>query len=256
MKEVITVLYRKHNYLNKDIPYLISNEIVEYDMQSAGFNILKKYKLISDIKLKYLETLGKKHRQIQIGLYIKEDKELGKALNEKFIEVRQWFFENNYITDEDVLSIKKDAIVTLKRCHVTEFDNIIFVEKNIYTSYYYMNKYEFYYNKDIVHVKGISDDLVKLHTEYMLDFLYNFFKMNEISARKRVIDLLKSFSEAYKTRDLDIGYYRELNSDSLFRLNESLFGNTMGLKIMGDIDKVDIGYNFNRYLVPLISILV
>jgi hypothetical protein len=252
----MSTLYQRHNYLNKDIEYIISNEIIEYDIQSAGFNIMKKFKLLDDHKIKYLESLGKKQRQIQIGLYQRQDRSLVKALNEKFVEVRKWFFENNNIKDENVLSIKKDAIMMTRRCFETQWDNITFAEKNIYTSYYYLNKYEFYYNKNGIDVKGISDDLLKLHEEYMLDFLYNFFTMNEISNRKKVIELLKDFSYYYKKKQLDIGYYRELNSQSLFKINERLFGQMIGLQRIGNVDKVDIEYNYMKYVVPLISILV
>jgi hypothetical protein len=252
----MSTLYQRHNYLNKDIEYIVSNEIIEYDIQSAGFNIMKKYKLLDEQKIRYLESLGKKQRQIQIGLYQREDRTLVKRLNEKFVEVRQWFFENNDIQDEDILAIKKDAIMTTKRCFNTEFGNIVFAEKNIYTSYYYLNNYEFYYNKDTVDVKGISDELLELHDEYMLDFLYNFFRMNEISSRKKVIGLIKDFSYYYKRRELDINYYRELNSQSLFKINEKLFGEKIGLKYTKDKESIDIGYNYMNYVVPLISILV
>jgi hypothetical protein len=172
------------------------------------------------------------------------------------VEVRKWFFENNDIKDEDILSIKKDAIMTTKRCFVTEFDNIIFAEKNIYTSYYYLNNYEFYYNRDKIDVKGIGDDLLELHQEYMLDFLFNFFRMNEISKRKSVIDLLKDFAYNYKKKELDVDYYRELNSQSLFKIHERLFGEKIGLKYTKEKDSLDISYNYMNYVVPLISILV
>jgi len=250
------MLYERHNYLNKNIAYLVSNEIVEYDIKSAGFNIMKRYKLLEDYKISYLERLNKKQRQIQIGLYIKNDKELGKTLNEKFVEVRRWFFEQNNIQDDDVLSIKKDAIITLKRCLNTQLDNLEFIEKNIYTSYYYLNNMEFYYNRDNIHVKGISDELLELHKEYMLDFLHDFFKMNEISKRKKVVELLNDFAFYYKDRKLEMGYYRELNKQSLFRLRDNLFNNTLGIKDVGDISKIDIGYNYFNYVVPLISILI
>jgi hypothetical protein len=250
------MLYERHNFLNKNIEYLVSNEIIEYDIKSAGFNLIKKYKLLDESKVNYLESLGKKQRQVQIGLYQRNDVELKKNLNDKFIEIRKWFFEQNNIEDDDVLSIKKDAIVTLRRCLVTEFDNIQFIEKNVYTSYYYLNELEFYYNKDVIHVKGISDDLLELHGEYMLDFLHNFFLMNEISKKKKVIELIKDFSHYYKARKLEIGYYRELSKQSLFRLNESLFKNTLGIKDIGDVQSIDIGYNYIHYIIPLISILV
>ena len=252
----MSTLYKKHSYLNKDVEYIIANEIIEYDIQSAGFNIMKKYKLLDDDKIRYLETLGKKQRQIQIGMYQRQDRTLVKKFNEKFMEVRKWFFENNNIEDDHILSVKKDAIITTKRCFELEFDNILFAEKNIYTSYYYLNNYEFYYNKDTIDVKGIGDDLLELHKEYMLDFLYNFFKMNEIADRKKVIELIKDFAYYYKNKELNIGYYRELNTQSLFKIHERLFGEKVGLQYTKEKNNIDISYNYMNYVVPLISILV
>lgn len=249
-------LYQRHNYLNKDVQYLISNEIIEYDIQSAGFNIMKKYKLLDDAKIRYLETLEKKQRQIQIGLYQRQDRNLVKALNDKFVEVRKWFFENNNISDDDVLSIKKDAIYVTKRCNETEFDNIIFAEKNVYTSYYFFNRYEFYYNKDTMDVKGISDDLLELHHDYMLNVLYNIFRMNEVSSRKKVIQLITEFAQYYKSRQLDVGFYRELNYQSLYRLYSTVQGQVMGISDIADKKQLDIGYNYMNYIVPMITILV
>lgn len=252
----MSTLYQRHNYLNKDVDYIVSNEIIEYDLQSAGFNLIKKFELIDKPKIRYLETMGKKQRQIQIGLYQKEDKTLVRRLNDKFIEARKWFFENNNLEDKDILSIKKDAIITTKRCLNTEWDNLNFIEKNHYTSYYHLNNFEFYYNKEDVHVKGIGDDLLLLHYDYMLDFLYQFFKMNEISERKRVIDFIKEFSYYYKERKLEIGYYRELNRKSLFRSNEELFGQALGIKHIGDKNLINIDYNYIHYVIPLVSMLI
>jgi len=250
------LLYNRHNYLNKDIEFLVSNEIVEYDIQSAGFNLLKHYKLVSPDKIEYLETLEKKERQIQIGLYQKADKQLAHMINEKFVEVRKWFFEQNELIDEDILSIKKDAIITFKRCLITELDNIKFIEKNVYTSYYYLNKIEFYSNSNVIHVKGINDDLLNLHIEYMLEFLHTFFKMNEVVKRKKLIEYLKEFSLYYKKKQLNIGYYRELNKQSLFRLNDSLFASPIGITNIGDVNQLNINYNYLNYVLPLINILI
>lgn len=183
--------------------------------------------------------------------------ELKKVFKEKFIEIRKWFFEQNDIKDEEVLSIKKDAIFTLKRCLNTEYDNINFIEKNIYTSYYRINKNEFYYNKNNIAVKGISDELLVHHNNYMLDFLSIFFKMNEISKRKKIIELMKEFSYYYKNRNLEIGYYRELNKDCLFRLKNELYNeNVLVDNYFGDINNLEIYYNYTNYIIPLISILI
>jgi len=253
----MSFLFKKHFYLNKNIEYLISNEIIEYDIKSAGFNIIKKFNLLDSNKINYLETLDRKQKQVQIGLYMKNYKELFKRLNEKFIEVREWFFNNNNLKDEDILSIKKDAIIVTKRCLVTELDNISFIEKNIYTSYYYLNENEFYYNNSIIDVKGISDTTLEYHRQYMLDFLHTFFKMNELSKRKRVVEFLKDFIDYYKRRKLYIEYYRELNIQSLFRLNDPKYNKEIiGVKDTSYVNDININYNFIHYLVPLISILI
>lgn len=249
-------LYEKHNYLNKDIDYLISREIIEYDIQSAGFNLVKKYNLLDKSKIDYLESLSKDQRHVMLGIYQKNDKDFANALNEKFVDIRRLFFETNDIKPDDVLGIKKDAIITLRRCYNTEFDNVIFAEKHLYTSYFYMNKIEFYLASDRLDVKGISDERLELHKEYMLDFLQRIFKMLEISQKKQVISNLKEFSYYYKEKLLHPGYYRELNKDSLYRMKLIVAGDILGLEAFTKIEDVDISYNYMNYVVPLINILL
>lgn len=252
----MSTLYNKHNYLNKNINYIISNEIIEYDIKSAGFNIMKYFNLLDKDKIKKLEFLDKKQRQIQIGLYKKYDKSLSNKENERFKDIRKWFFEVNNLSDDDIISIKKDAIITTKRCLNTQLDNIEFVEKNIYTSYYYIDKKEFYYNKNTVDVKGINDEKLIQHREYMLDFLYTLFKMNEISKRNKIIDYIKEFSHYYKRKKLNVNYYRELNEESLFRLNSELYKNIIGSNSINDVSLLDISYNYLHFVIPLMRILV
>lgn len=250
------MLYKKHNYLNKNIQYLVSNEIIEYDIQSAGFNLIKKFNLMGSDQIQYLEALPKKRRQIHIGLAMKKDKELVQKLNAKFVEAREWFFVQNELKEDDILSIKKDAIFTLRRCHELEWDNIQFAEKNIYTSYYYMNGFEFYYNRECLDVKGISDERLEHHKEYMLDFISTFCRSHEIGTRKGIIELLLEFSHHYRHRNLEMGYYRELNKDSLFRFHDKYQGSIIGFENVSSLDNIDIGYNYAKYFVPLINLLV
>ena len=109
-------LYKRHNYTDKYNELLIGNEIYEYDIKSAGFNLIKRNKLIDDYKIKRLESLPKKVRQIQIGLMTRADKKLKDDLNNAFIDIRREFFEANRLEDDHILSIKKDAIFTFKPC--------------------------------------------------------------------------------------------------------------------------------------------
>lgn len=249
-------LYEKHNYLNKDIDYLISREIIEYDIKSAGFNLVKKYGLLDEKKIQHLESLNREQRHIAIGLYQRNDNEFKEALNEKFVEIRRLFFQSNNLSSDDILSIKKDAIVTLRVCDNLEFDNILFVPKNTYTSYFYMNKFEFYLGDDILDIKGISDEKLKLHEDYMVDFLKKILKMLEISSRRQTIMNLKEFINYYKNKQLHYGYYRELNRDSLFKLNKSFLHDLVGMTDFTKIEDIDISYNYMNYLVPIMNILL
>jgi hypothetical protein len=234
----------------------VSQEIIEYDIKSAGFNLIKKYKLLNDKKIEHLESLDKKKRQIMIGLYEKNDKELKKNLNLAFVDARRIFFESNNLQDDDILSIKKDAIITTKRCDKLIFDNVEFVEKHIYTSYYYINKFEFYLGTTGIDVKGINDEKLELHKDFMLDFLFKIFKMMETTSREIIIKNIKEFSYYYKTKQLEIGYYRELNKDSLFKLHHTLLKTMVGVVDTDDVSDIDINYNFMHYIIPIINLLI
>ncbi|MFN4245856.1 MAG: hypothetical protein ACK4F9_06920 [Brevinematia bacterium] len=250
-------IYKYHNYLNKDIVLLVNREITEYDMESAGFNIIKNFNLLPLEEIYKLEKMDKKSRHIEIGMIQKQNKELVSKMSEMFIYLRKKFIEENKLNDEDILSIKKDAIITLKRCKNTYIEGITFREKNIYSSYYYINKYEFYYNKTQLHVKGINDEKLKLHENYMLEFIKTYAKMNEISPKKRTVKFVVDFSKFYKNKQLEIGFYRELNNQSLYRLKDVYFdGEFIGVENIKDKNYVDISYNYLNYIVPLSSLLI
>ena len=249
-------LYESHNYLNKNIEYIISNEIIEYDMKSAGFNIIKKFKLLDEKKIAHLESLPKDRRQITIGLYQRSNKDFAEELKSKFVEMRKMFFEANELSDDLVLSIKKDAIITTQRCYNVRFDNVEFAEKHVYTSYYYLSKFELYVGPDGIDLKGISDDKLKYHKDYMLDFLFRFLKLVEVGSQRQIISNLTQFANYYKSKGLDVGYYRELNADSLFKLNKTFIGDLVGVQDVDSVDNIDISFNYMKFIVPLIRLLV
>lgn len=250
-------IWEKTLFLNKDIEYLINDSIIEYDIKSGGFNVCKKFKLLPPDKIEKLEGMNKKDRQIQLGWYQKWDKTLSKRMNEGFKECRRLFFEANHLKDEDTLSIKKDAIFTLKECEYRVFGNIEFRPKNNYTSYYLLNDKEFYYNRNTLDVKGISDENLLRHKEYMLNFLSNIFRCFENSSEDFIRKTLREFADYYKNRALEIGYYRELNEWSVFRImDEYLFDDNIGLVYTNEIGKIDIRYNYINYIIPLIRLLV
>lgn len=254
-------IYKRHFYINKDIDQKVNEEIIEYDMKSAGLSIIKSGKLLDERMISLLEILPKDQRSIKIGNLQKKNKELTRALNEGFEYYRKVFLESNNVKDEDIISIKKDAIFTTKRCKNMEFDYVKFSDKNVYTSYYFFpgnTQIELYYNKNKLDVKGINNDKVKLHDKYMCDFFKRYAYMNEQSTKSNLIKFIKEFSYFYKTRNLDKNYYREFNVNSRFRLYEQITKMDVSVDNVDsiDVEEIDIVYNYFSFLVPIIERMI
>lgn len=252
-------LYKYDKYLDDNIDYIFNKEIIEYDIKSAGLNIIKRFKLLDENKINYLSKLEKLHRDITIGKIQRKDKEFSKALMTGFKECRRMFFDANEIEDDEVLSIKKDAIFLLRTVKNTQFENIKFVNKNEYISYIRLGKYEIYHNSGKIDVKGIADETLKLHEDGMLKFLNTFFVMMESEPNeKKIKKLLSEFAYEYKNMLLPMSFYREFNEKSLFKTN---IGFESGLSsyltnINKDCDFLDISYNYLNVITPLISIVI
>lgn len=246
----------KRDLWTQNIDYIINANIYEYDMRGAGINLIKYYELLNDDIIEHLETLPKKIRDITIGEMRKKDKDLNRGLSEAFTKMRKKFFLANDIKEHQILSIKMDAIFLVnKSCNKTTFKNMEFVVKNRYTSFHKFGNIEFFYRNSgrILDVKGIKDEKIPLHDEYMCKFLKDMFNLLETSSNDRIISKLKQFTKFYKGRELEHQYYRELNSDSyyslfagkdvrIFKSDEYLLG-----------FDIDISFNYLTYILPLIQ---
>lgn len=248
-------LYKKHLFVNKNYDYIVGANIKEYDMKSGGFNILISYEALSSEMIERLRAMDKTKRNVVIGKMQREDKELTKILNEGFTEYRRKFFEANNIDDMNILAIRKDAIFTVNaKVKQKSFDNIVFSSKNKYSSYYLLNGMQFLYSRarNTIDVKGIDDETLKYHENYMLAFMKKLFALNEVS-NKAACDYLYKFADDYRNKELKKGFYRELNFDSKFRIQSHYIG---GYGVVGEIVKkkdIDIMYNYNTYIRPLIN---
>ena len=135
-------LYQKVNY-TAPIDYLISKNIREYDITKSNINILLFFNKISKEQYDHFYNMDKTERNETIGKIIRDDEELKQAILDGVIEAKRMFFEANNIQDDEVLSIKNDAVFIIDRAmKYTKFGNIEFVNKNSYTSFY-----KFYKNK-------------------------------------------------------------------------------------------------------------
>lgn len=258
---MISELYKRTLYLNKDIDYLFNCEIREYDLKSAGFNLLKYFKLVPEKNLIRLEKMSKDNRQKEIGMMQRKDKGLINSLKDAFTEARKLFFKANNIEDSDILAIKKDAIFVIdKICYNTIFDNLEFRCKNTYLGYMYINKLEIYYknNKSPIELKGISDDVLEYHKDYMLDFIKEIFDKTIYTDRKYVIEFLTDFIKLYRNNELEFGYYRQLDNDSYFNVK---YDDDDTYTLIHDLDDdegmfINITYNYFNIIIPIANIFI
>ena len=253
-------LYKRTLYLNRSIPWLFGRRIVEYDIKSAGYNIIRHFKFLPDNIIEMLGRLEKHDRHVAIGKMEKKNEELKTNLKKGFQACRKKFFEANNIDDDEILSIKKDAIFLIDRIvDNTKFDTIEFVNKNEYYAFMYFNKIEFYFNDNVCDCKGIRDEKAELHQHYMLDIMGEFARLMIRGDKNKQLKFIKEVAVAYRNKELDPGYYRELNSDSLFRPSGRIkvMTNQMGYSEFDlDMKYIDISYNYTHYIIPMYQMLI
>lgn len=255
-------LYKRSLWLNKNIDFLFGMDIVEYDMHSAGLSLIKEFKLLPEEDIQVLDKMDKKSKNVKIGLYQK-DKKFAKKLLECFVEARKRFITSNKLTEENVLSVKKDAIFVIDTpINNTDFGEIHFSRKNSYTSYLRLNRLEFYINTstNIIDIKGLGqgEELEKvheLHDDYMLKFIMKFTKLRENMADKKVMtNYISNFCKKYRERKLPIGFYRELGKGNCYELFDDVMGEVISITDTSDIDNLIITSNYFNYIIPLASL--
>lgn len=216
-------LWNQKNYL-LDIEYLVATRISEYDIRKANISVLYSEGIISKDYYEYLYSADRMTRQVEVGYMIKNNPEVGKTLANGIEKYRRLFFESNNISDNDVLSIKNDAVFIINKLpNITKFGEVVeFINKNIYSSYIRLQKKEVYFRSDIINntsqidIKGISDNKLLLHRDYILTVIADIMYYIEIGEIKSAIDYLTGFYDRYIQRKLPIEYYRNFDDESKY----------------------------------------
>lgn len=266
MEEKISDLYLRDTYLNKNIDILTNQTIIEYDLKSANTSLSREYKLLPTDKIDKIADMPREDRVKTIGKLMRKDSEFKEGLKAAFVDIRKRFFEANHIQDGDILAIRKDAIFCLREVECNTFGFCKFSSKNRYTSFLRLDRLEFYYNskgkvyggKSKLDVKGINDDILIKHEEFMMEFFRTLFRHLEVSPKKTQINYLKRFIDKYKRRELEVGYYREFNQESIIRLTgrEETYDEEVFIPFENKQPELNIDYNFFNILLPIVKILV
>jgi hypothetical protein len=228
-KEVIRLgnnLYLKHNYTNRNIVYLKNNYITEYDMSNAGINILRYNNVFSQEDYDRLNSMGKLEKNILVGKFLKNNPQISEALMNEFINIRKELFEANDIGDDDILSIKKDAVFVINK----KMDNLKlnefyeFQEKNRYDSYISIDGKEFYHKPErIFDVKGFSKSVKKFHEDWLFKKVEEFVYLDGMNEKDLLFQQLIEFKYDFLNRDLPKEYYFDVVAGNyLFNANEKM----------------------------------
>lgn len=240
------------SFYTKPVLYML-NEIYEYDMSKANISILLSYGCIDQQEYDRLLSLNKKDRQISVGKMSK-NKDIIKVLIKGFEESREKFILSNNINDDEILSIKKDALFILKRACNLDFDEIHFALKNYYQIYIYCKGLEIYYGEDrddyIIDIKGINDEKLSMHQNGYLNVLSRILSMIIHGNIPDAVSEWVSFMNLYKDRKLPIQYYREFNAMSGYKLLNGYI-----IPDCNDISLINPSYNdeFNRFFLNVIT---
>ena len=247
-------LWERDSY-KTPVKALFNHRIVEYDMKSANTSIAREFGLLPEKRIRELENLPKKDREIAVGLILRDNPGYSEKQKLGFIAARKLFFTQNEILDEEVVAIKRDAIFVMRYVDNEQVtDNIDFRMKNVYSSFINLGKnIEIYYNQEGLDIKGIDDEIYKeRHSEYFGMFLYSLIRRIESSERNSYLTYLRMMFDMYKHRQLDSGYYREFNAKSQFHYLDGSYANE---EYIEDLNAVDISCNLNIIL-KLMTMLV
>lgn len=246
---MVSSLYEKKNFLT-DLPYIISTPIYEYDISKANINVLFREGVISYEECEKLKRYPREARQVYIGMMQKANPEIVKILAAGITRAKQELFEVNNIQDNEILSIKNDAVFTVGRqLQFTKFDNIEFLLKNIYSIYMRIFNIEIYFESDQLHgynvidVKGINDDKLALHTNGMLAILSDILEQLVYGNINEAINIFNSYYNSYILKQLPIEFYRTFDAYSVYVIHT--VNNAYTVNSVSNLNDIDISYNLN-----------
>lgn len=236
--------------------YIIDTHIVEYDMEKANINVLCSKGAISRETRDGLLNVPKMSREVAIGRMIRREPQLQEILAQGIMEAREVLFQKLHLKDENVLSIKNDAVYviydgvvpSIQPVQIDEF--VRFRPKGTYSSFYKIFRKEFYYDYDPVtqkeglDIKGIGDYGIETGKSFiclLCDIFYIALVQGPAAALKKCNEVYLSFIK----KEYPIEYYRRLDSQAQYDIVDlSQYCKFQAdMLAPSDIYAVDISYN-------------
>ena len=246
---IFSNLYKKDSYTIPE-SYVI-NSIYEYDISKANINILYEKGIIDDNQYNTLYNSDKKSREISVGM-MQKNVSVARALSQGFCEFRRRLFESNGIQDNEIVSIKKDAVFVTRPLINTVFGRVEFKEKNIFNMMIKLDRLEIYYGvnsvtrEHVIDIKGIKDEKIDKYENYFFNILINVFCLLVSHLYVQALDLINKYIQSYVNLELDVTAYREFNNVYMYRIKNSLYMSECVLDMHKNC--LDISCNLNLLL--------
>lgn len=251
-----STLWQKHSY-KIPLTYMIDTLLREYDLSKANISVLRDYDVLSEEQYQYFMTCPKLEREIAIGKLQGKDSKVTQILKEGIAQAKRIFMERNGIDDNEVFAIINDAMIIIGDKQINHLDvseRLKFRLDGTFTSYMRLKNIDlyYYYNRaygdERITNRGLGEQASELHRKFMIEFISEIFYSTQIDGVKTSIPLLQNVHQQYLNRELEVGYYREFNSQALYRLIDSLCPKYSGPYYQVDAieyDKsfIDISYN-------------
>lgn len=252
----IEEIMMKQNYLHPS--RYISGRIVEYDIKSANISTLRMQNIISEEDYIRLSNMPKINREIEIGLMIKNDKEIYNYIQKGIKSAKLALAKANSIDIESICRIANDAVYinSVSNLQRTKFgDYIEFKQKSEFNimltllNVIIFCKFMDDGNID-VDIKGIGDNM-DLHQNYMVNAIVSTIVILERSGIEEAINYISTLCEQYVMLRLPIEYYRTFDSNSVYltKYNNNYYNLNTGFGIkecnINNLQELDINYNYS-----------
>ena len=227
MSHYIKPLWAKDSYTIHQTYVLTS--CYEYDIKKANISILLNLGLISpELYREFYDMPDKATREIKIGLMLRDNPEMNKALSNGFKEYRRQLFEANDILPEEVIAIKKDAIFVTRPLKYTKFGYVHFINKGEYSMFYRLNNLEIWYgendiNGSYIQIKGIKNSLLNTYECAFINLLMMVFKPMSRGYADVALSELKKVTDMYLSGKMPVSVYREMNSGFMYKIKNSKY---------------------------------
>ena len=223
-------LWQKHSY-KLNVNYMIDILMREYDLSKANISVLRDYNILSEEQYQYYLTCPKLEREIAIGKLQGRNPKATEALKDGISQAKRIFMESNNIEDSDVFAIINDAIIIIGSKPILNLqvsDRLKFRLDGTFTSYMRLKNIDLYYyfnrstNEEKITNRGLGSAASELHRDFMIEFISEILYSTQIDGVRTSVPLLQNVHHNYINRDLPVGYYREFNSQAMYRILDNI----------------------------------